>query len=80
MLYISDGVNTLSLSRDEARDLELKLNVSSKGHLWSAIGTALFDFHSVGSTKPIYYTVTAEQYEFLELLRTKAGYESCKGL
>jgi hypothetical protein len=80
MLYILDGVNTLSLSRDNARELELKLNVSSKGHLWSALGTALFDFHSVGSAKPIYYTVTTEQYQFLEVLRTKAGYDSCKGL
>jgi hypothetical protein len=69
---------TMILTRDKAQDLELKLNVSSKGRLWKSLGFSLFEFHSTGISNGI--NVTEEQFNFLELLKTKKGWESCKGL
>jgi len=57
------------LDREDGRDLELKLNVSSKGRLWVSLGNSLFEFHSTGVSAKI--NVTKEQFEFLELLITK---------
>jgi hypothetical protein len=69
---------SMSLTRDDARDLELKLNVTSKGRTWASLGSALFDFHSTGN--PAITDITPEQFLFLELLQTKNGYESCRRL
>jgi len=68
----------MNLTRDDARDLELKLNVSSKGRSWNILGNNLFEFHSIG--KPTTLEIPVEQFVFLELLQTKIGTESCKGL
>jgi hypothetical protein len=56
------------LTRDEARELELKLNVSTKGHTWKDIGDYLFSFHTGKSVIP-YLSVTLEQYNTLNLLK-----------
>ena len=69
---------TMLLDRKDARDLELKLNVSAKGHVWPTLGTTFFEFHSTGI--PVQVEVTKEQFNFLELLKTKKGWESCKEL
>lgn len=69
MLTITCNDQTMILGRDDARDLELKLNVSSKGRLWVSLGDSLFEFHSTGVSAKI--NVTKEQFEFLELLKTK---------
>ena len=69
MLIITCNDQTMILGRDDARDLELKLNVSSKGRLWVSLGDSLFDFHSTGVSAKI--NVTKEQYDFLEILKTK---------
>ena len=70
----------MNLTRDDARDLELKLklNVSSKGRSWNILRNTLFNFHSTGM--PAVTEITNEQFVFLELLQTKIGTESCKGL
>jgi len=69
MLTITCNDQTMILGRDDARDLELKLNVSSKGHLWKTLGDSLFEFHSTGISNGM--NVTKEQFDFLELLKTK---------
>jgi len=76
MFSIVSGGDSLVLSREDARDLELKLNVSYYGHEWSAIGTALFDFHSKNVEG--YLEVVPEQLTFLKKLQEIRGWESCK--
>lgn len=78
MLTIMFNDQIMLLDRKDARDLELKLNVSSKGRPWISLGTTFFEFHSTGI--PVQVEVTKEQFQFLELLTTKKGWESCKGL
>ena len=78
MLTIIATNQSMTLSRDDARDLELKLNVTSKGRTWASLGNTLFEFHSIG--KSFTTDITVEQFTFLELLKTKSGYESCRGL
>jgi hypothetical protein len=79
MLTLTTTTNQLmTLNRDDAWKLELKLNVSSKGHPWASLGTTLFEFHSSGT--PATLEITNEQFIFLELLATKPDWESCKGL
>ena len=79
MFTLVSGTDSLVLSREDARDLELKLNVSYYGHEWSAIGNALFDFHSTGAVAvaaPL--EVLVEQFAFLKKLLEMRGWESCK--
>lgn len=75
MLTVTAAHQSMSLTRDDARDLELKLNVTSKGRTWASLGNTLFDFHSTGKSATT--DISVEQFLFLELLRTKIGYESC---
>lgn len=56
------------LDKDDARDLELKLNRSKFGHPWKQIGDFLFEFHTGKPVIP-YLSVTLEQYNTLNLLR-----------
>lgn len=88
-LFLTDGHHTLKLDRGDARELELKLNVSAYGHSWRSLGTVLFHFHSqssetsdasVASVAVSDYTITTEQLDFLKVLQTKRGWESCKDL
>ena len=80
MVTLTTGTESFTLTRSEANDLELKLNVSSVGKAWRFIGDVLFDFSSDKQDAVTTYTVTQEQFNFLQLLRTKKGWESCKGL
>jgi len=74
---ITDNISIIELNKEDARDLELKLNVTSKGHAWSYIGDALYNF------QPDIYTdnfvVTTEELNFLKkiMLLTK---EQCKNV
>jgi hypothetical protein len=72
---ITDNINTIELNKENTRDLELKLNVTSKGHTWSNIGDALFNFW------PDIYTdnfvVTTEQLNFLKKIKLLTK-EQCK--
>lgn len=56
------------LDKDEARDLELKLNKSKFGHPWKQIGDFLFEYHTGKPVIP-YLSVTLEQYNTLNLLK-----------
>ena len=79
-LYIDtyDTRGKLILNRDEARSLELKLNVSSKGREWSDIGQHLFDYHS--TYKCFSIKVNEEQMIFLKKLDAIASWEKVKEL
>jgi hypothetical protein len=80
MVTLTTGTESFTLTRSEANDLELKLNVSSVGKAWRAVGDVLFDVSSGNKDAVTTYTVTQEQFSFLQLLRTKKGWESCRGL
>jgi len=56
------------LTREDARALELKLNVTSKKHLWSSIGDMLYAYHTRKSGAKTSIVLTDEQYEFLSKL------------
>jgi hypothetical protein len=74
MLRITDNVHNMQVDINASIGLELKLNVTSKGKVWSAIGDHLFKF---GTKKECGDTlfVTTEQFEFLQLLFTKCSYK-----
>jgi hypothetical protein len=70
---ISDPAPIITLDRAECIPLELKLNVSSKGHLWKHIGDILFDYgrNTTGAIDVI--RVTREQYDFIKQLLASEG-------
>ena len=67
MLYIVYDKQTLYVNKEQARQLELKLNVSSKGREWIDVGDQLFAFHT-GDVKEQELIVTEEQFLFLKKL------------
>lgn len=69
LTLIDDNTDeVLRLTKSEARDLELKLNVTKYGKKWKDIGDTLYNFHAEkGKTKDT-LTVTTEQLEFLKQL------------
>ena len=74
------------LTRQEAIQLELKLNVSKKGLEWKKIGDILFEFGSNRQMK-IYenysngiITCTDEEFTFLGILNGKNTWEECKDI
>lgn len=71
---------TIELTEKEAIDVELKLNVTSKGHEWKHIGDVLFNFGSNNQEAVFEYTVTSIQMEFIKMLMTKNSYQECRGL
>ena len=77
VIHYPDFDLKIELTKEEARDLELKLNVSTKGHSWSNIGKYLFSYHTGESVIP-YYVVTLEQYNILNLLIYTNSMEECK--
>jgi hypothetical protein len=74
---ITDNISIIELNKEDTRDLELKLNVTSKGHTWNYIGDALFNF------QPDVYTdnfvVTTEQITFLNKI-IRLTKEQCKNV
>lgn len=71
-LIISDETTTdyIELNDRQAIDLELKLNITSKGHEWKHIGDVLYNF---GTKQNIYiseFKVSHIQMEFLKLINT----------
>lgn len=75
-----DGANKFTLAKKECIPLELKLNVSSKGRLWSHIGTILFEFATEKPQALTSITLTDVQYEFMLMLMGKRSWEDCKGV
>ena len=77
---ITDGIRQLILPQSECILLELKLNVTKYGKSWSFIGDFLFDFGSKNISADKMYksvTVTAEQYDFVELLMSRPSWKDC---
>ena len=68
MLRITDSEHAFEIEKEEAIQLELKLNVTQYGKQWSYIGDKLYAFGS-GSESDDIFVVSAQQYAFLELLQ-----------
>lgn len=79
-MELTDGDTSIKLNPQEAIALELKLNVSSKGHEWRHIGDSLFDFGSKKSSAQNFVSVSKEQMNFLQILDSKSSWEQCRGV
>ena len=79
MLQITDTVRQMEIDQTRSRDLELKLNVTSKGKIWSHIGDELYDYYKKQECSHI-LVVTSEQFDLLQVLQTKTSYKDCQGL
>lgn len=79
-LLSETGRPTITLTARDSIDMELKLNVTSKGKTWSHIGDILYDFGSgkKGATASI--LLTDEQYDFVEVLQKRTSWEKCRDL
>ena len=75
-----ENTGEIELTERDAIDLELKLNVTSKGHKWKHIGDVLYNFGSNKDEAVFEYTITSIQMEFLKMLMTKTSYRECKDL
>ena len=80
VMIITDGDERLLVDREEAGILELKLNVTSKGHEWKLIGDALFAVKTESRDATSRFVVTKEQLAFLKVLQLRKGWENCKDL
>jgi hypothetical protein len=80
MFKITDGSIHFDLDKKECIDLELRLNVSSKGRTWSHIGDYLFEYGSGSSKAANSMTVEPFQYTFLCRLLEKRSWEDCRDL
>jgi hypothetical protein len=77
LFIISDSMNTLLLDEKECIELELKLNVTSKGRLWKGIGDELFAFGTYQKEAKARIAVTLEQLAFLKDLQNKTK-DACR--
>jgi hypothetical protein len=81
MITISDNLQSFSLDKRGAINLELKLNVTKYGRMWRPIGDALYTYGvSDDNVEIAEYIVTPDQYTFLQMLNTKPGWEACRDL
>lgn len=46
MQTITNGMDTCSITKDEALNLELKINLLKNKDYWREIGNKLYDFHA----------------------------------
>ena len=67
MIYFVYDILSLSLNSEQAHEMELKLNITTKGHIWKKIGDYLYDFH-IGKTNNTIHHITLEQFNFLKNL------------
>jgi hypothetical protein len=74
------GKHTFSVKRGECVSLELKLNVTSKGHVWQHIGDYLMEYGTGRAHAVSEIVVTDDQYEFLIMLLGKRSWEDCVDL
>ena len=63
---LTDGINVIKLNQNNSINLELKLNVSPYGHLWSKIGDQLYAFGIGNKINNI--LVNNEQFTYLKKL------------
>jgi hypothetical protein len=76
MLVVTTDTYHFKLTPAESLDLEIKLNVTSKGNVWKEIGDRLF----ANGPEWEMLVVTNEQYDFLNLLRERKSYKDCYDL
>lgn len=69
MLTITNTDHAFELDASQCRDLELKLNVTSKGHEWIGLGDHLYAYATNKVCNDIMY-VTNYQFDFLQKLIT----------
>lgn len=79
MLTITNTDHSFSVDTKQAIDLELKLNVTSKGKVWIHIGDHLFAYGTSKQCEPT-LVVNNEQYALLQTLRTRNSYNDCYDL
>jgi hypothetical protein len=80
VLIITDGQETLLVDEKESADLELKLNVTSKGRPWSTLSAELFAFGTYKPEAKSRLVITSEQLTFLKVLQKRQGWVNCKDL
>ena len=78
-LIITDKYRFFVLDYNSAHNLELKLNVSSKGHELKHYGDILFDFASKNTDKRL-IEVSSIEYNFLNMLNEKKTWQECRGI
>jgi hypothetical protein len=76
MIYFVYDILSLSLNSEQAREMELKLNITTKARTWKEIGDYLYDFH-IGKTDNTIHHITLEQFNFLNNL-SKYSFNECR--
>jgi hypothetical protein len=79
MLTITDSITSFCIRKEEAIELECKLNVTRYRKIWSAIGDSLYAF-GTDRYKGDVLLITTLQLEFIELLRTRSSWKNCYDL
>ena len=77
MLLIADDKRSFRLSQKESIDLELKLNVSAYGKMWTHIGDVLYKHGSSFQEEYMELAIGKEEYDFLLKLLEKTSWEQC---
>lgn len=70
---------TFAVTQEEARELELKLNVTSRGSVLRSIGDELYNFHT-NAIKDTVLPVTDDEYLFLKRLNAMSSWRECQNL
>jgi len=79
VLVITDNKTlSMALYPKEAKELDLKLKVTSEGRSWVSVSDALFAVGAYHANAVTRLVVTAEQFQFLKKLYEQIGYDSLK--
>ena len=77
MLLIADDKRSFKLTQKESIDLELKLNVSAYGKMWTHIGDVLYKHGSSFQEEYMELAIGKEEYDLLLKLLEKTSWEQC---
>lgn len=78
MLEISfNNSMPIVLTKKESIQLELKLNVTKKGSLWSSVGDYLYNYGIDKYGEDAKLIVTEEQMQFIQILMTYNSWKDC---
>ena len=77
MLLITDDKRSFKLTQKESIDLELKLNVSAYGKMWTHIGDVLYKHGSSFQEEYMELAIGKEEYDLLLKLLEKTSWEQC---
>ncbi len=78
-IILTNTSRNIVLSRQEAIELELKLNISSKVHELKDVGDILYNFGTC-KTHDNVYTFNNYVFDFLERLVNRKNLEDCRGV